>query len=101
VIYHGWEGDKHLVNDDDVQRILNFREDGKIFCDQTSVDDYRCIPMGEVFEGSIYPPVDLPSTSSVFMVTSEAQVGELYRTLDAVIDRGNGNQPRVLAWRYR
>ena len=100
-IYHGTSGNRRLISEDDVERILKLREEGKIICDQTEVDPDRCVPMGEVLDGSIYPPTALPSSSSVFEITAEAKVDDLYRTLEAWIDRSQADKPRVLTWRYR
>ena len=77
------------------------REEGRIICDQTEVDPDRCVPLGDVLDGSIYPPTSLPSFATVFEVTAKATVGDLSRTLDAVIDRAEPAEPRVLTWRYR
>lgn len=102
VVYHGTSAGRELMNASDVGRILKLREEGSIICDETEVDPDRCVALVEVVpEGSIYPAVRLPSSSSVFTVTAEARVGDSLRTLEAVIDRQSGNRPQVLLWRYR
>jgi general secretion pathway protein K len=100
-VYHGTSGDRRLIKDDDVERILKKRDEGKIICDQTQVDPDRCVPLGEMLDGTLYPESQLPASSKVFTVVAEARVGKISRSLEAVIDRSNPAQPRVLTWRYR
>ena len=84
-----------------MERILKKREEGRIICDQTEVDPDRCIPLGEMLDGTLYPETQLQASSKVFRVVAEARVGEISRSLEAVIDRTNPAQPQVLTWRYR
>ena len=100
-VYHGTSGDRRLIKEDDVTKILNLREDGQIICDQTEVDPDRCVPLGEVLDGTLFPQSQLPASSKVFTVISEARVAEVTRSLEAVVDRSDPSAPRVLTWRYR
>ena len=38
-------------------------------------------------------------TSNVFVVTARAQVGDVARRVEAVLDRSEGAAPRLLSWR--
>ena len=95
-VYHGTSGDKSLLSEPDAETILKKRETA-VICDQIATDK-RCISLSEVRLETIYPAVQLPASSSVFMVTTQARVGELVRTLEAVIDR---QERQVLTWRWR
>jgi len=48
---------------------------------------------------AIFP---LPTfTSEIFVVTAEARVGEIRRSVEAVVDRSEPTEPRLLSWRVR
>ena len=100
LIYHGSSGDKRLVDGDIVGRILRARDDGRVVC-TGSVPDQDCMTLSEVDlgEGSIFPEVSLPDESDVFTVRARARVGEIERTVMAVIDRSELTQPQLLFWR--
>jgi general secretion pathway protein K len=98
-IYHGSQGSRRLASEDTVRRILRARDEGRILCQEVGSDD-RCILASEIIDGSIFPPASFRSTSRVFTVVAEATVGEITRSLEAVIDLGGG-RPTVLGWRYR
>ena len=100
-MYHGTSADRRLVGTDSVQQLLRLREEGRIVCDQTETDSDRCVPLGEIFDGSLYPPVRLPATANSFEIVSTATFGDITRQLEVVIDRTDPSQPRLLSWRYR
>ena len=50
-------------------------------------------------EGSVFPKVVLPDESYTFTVKAHARVGEIERTLIAVIDRKELTEPKLLFWR--
>jgi type II secretory pathway component PulK len=109
-------GKQQLADDDLVQQILNERDADNIFCTNsagvsksekgsdtsaTSGDD-RCIPLTELdIDGSIFPEISLPAESDTFTVTARAAVGEIVRTLVAVVDRSQAEGPQVLSWRMQ
>jgi type II secretory pathway component PulK len=109
-------GKQELAGDDLVQQILNKRDGDDILCTNsgnasrseqdsdtsaTSGDD-RCIPLTELdIDGSIFPEVSLPAESDTFTVTARAAVGEIVRTLVAVVDRSQVEGPQVLSWRMQ
>lgn len=99
-VYHGNQGSRQLANEDTVRRILRARHDGRILCQEGSADD-RCILASEVIEGSIFLPGALGGGPRVFTVVTEATVGDISRSIEAVLDLGGGGQPTVLAWRRR
>jgi type II secretory pathway component PulK len=98
-IYHGSQGSRRLASEDTVRRILRAREEGRILCQEVGADD-RCILASEIIDGSIFPPASFAGTARVFTVVAEATVGEITRSLEAVIDLGGG-RPTILGWRYR
>lgn len=100
-MYHGTSTDRRLATTDSVQRLLQLRDDGRIVCDQTETDPDRCVALGEIFDGSLYPPVNLPAPATTFEIVSAATFGEITRELEVVLDRTDPSQPRLLSWRYR
>ena len=100
-MYHGTSTDRRLVSTDSVQQLLKLRDEGRIVCDQTEADSDRCVPLGDLFDGSLYPPVTLPSTASTFEIVSTATFAEITRQLEVVLDRSDPSRPRLLSWRYR
>jgi type II secretory pathway component PulK len=97
-VYHGSQGDRQLASEDTVRRILKARQDGNILCTETGSDD-RCILANEIVEGSMFPASSLPGTARVFTVEAEATVGEIRRSIHAVIDRTQPSKPVILEWR--
>ena len=89
--------DEVLADEDIVRRILDVREEGRILCATES--DELCIPMNEIMVNEPFPPVSY--SSSVFLIRSEARIGEVRRTVEAVIDRSDLFDIRLLSWRAR
>ena len=100
LVYHGSLGSRTLASEDTVRRILRARQDGRILCSETASDD-RCILASEIVDGSIFPEATLPGEASVFTVEAEATVGDIRRTIAAVVDRTQASDPRILEWRRR
>ncbi len=103
LIYHGIGGSRRLASEDMVARILKLRGEGTLVCTQAGADNEYCVSPNEVGidEGSVFPAAELPSESDTFAVTVYADVGEIQRTLVAVIDRSDLSAPQVLFWRMR
>jgi hypothetical protein len=101
LIYHGSSGDMQLADQDIVREILKARRDGSIVCDKSETAPDRCITRSAVGlgTGAIYPPASLPSVGHVFTIKAEASVGEITRTIEAVIDLSDLEQPQVLSWK--
>jgi hypothetical protein len=57
------------------------------------------VKLQDVLPGEVFPPPTF--TSRVFTIRAEATVGEVRRTIEAVVDRGTPSQPQILAWRVR
>jgi general secretion pathway protein K len=98
LLYHGQPGAERLADEDTVRRILDIRDQKGILC-ADEANHPACIPLREVVEGEVYPP--LSYHADVFRVTAEARYGEVRRTVEAVVDRSEAENPVILAWRVR
>lgn len=95
ILFHGTAGDYRFASADQAESLLRLREQG-LLCHETA-DHPDCTALGEALPGEVYPP---PSyVSEVFEVSAEARVGEIRRTVEAVIDRSSPSEPLVLSWR--
>ena len=98
LLYHGVSDEYRLADADQVADVLEGRRDGLLWCDPTATHA-RCRPLQEVVPGTIFPP---PTYSAeVFTVVSQATVGEVTRTVEAVVDRSALPRPAIVAWRTR
>ena len=91
-----------LASAEQVRQILERRERGDIFCDESFEDEnrsLRCVGLSEVIPGQIYPPPSF--RSDVFLVTAEARVGEVTRPVEAALRRSRQDTPPLLSWRLR
>jgi general secretion pathway protein K len=96
-LYHGTGGEGRLADEDLVRKILLEREKGAVFCSQEA-DAEECTSVEELMgQETIFPPPAF--VSDVFRVRAEATVGDLRRTVEAVIDRSEPSEPQRLAWR--
>lgn len=88
--------DLRLAPEDTVRQILKVRQEDGILCpeDQSGED---CTPIREIVTNAIYPPPDVGS--AVFTVVAEARVGEVARSVEAVIHRLEDGTVRLLSWR--
>jgi len=98
LLYHGVSEDYRLADADEVAEVLARREEGGLWCD-ASASDERCRALAEVVPGTLYPPATW--SSEIFTVISQATVGDVTRTVEAVLDRTAPEKPAVLAWRTR
>ncbi len=95
-------GASRLASAEQVREILERRERGEIFCDESFEDEnrsLRCVGLSEVIPGQVYPAPAF--RSDVFLVSSEARVGEVSRTVEAVLRRSRQDAPPLLSWRVR
>jgi len=101
LLYHGSSGDMRLAREDVVTNIMKVREGGRFVCSQTESDSEKCVSLSEVGlgDGGIFPPVTLPQVTLVFKITSRAEVNQVVRTIEAVIDLTNRESPQLLSWR--
>jgi len=89
--------DDRLADKDRVKRILEVREKGGLICGETlSLKD--CTPISNIVENPIFPPPTY--TASVFTIVANAQVGDVRRTIEAVVNR-SVDPPLMLSWRVR
>jgi hypothetical protein len=100
-LFYGDDGDSGLASEDDVRRILQVRDEKGIVCDSHETDTERCTIVSELMEGRIYPPTGSPASAGAFIVLSRAIVGDMERTVEAVIDRSKPSEPRLLSWRLQ
>jgi len=98
LLYHGVSEDYRLADADLVADVVAGREEGILWCAEEATDQ-RCRPLSAAVPGTIYPP---PTWSSeVFTVVSRATVGDVTRTVEAVLDRTKPDAPVLVAWRAR
>ncbi len=98
LLYYDDGVELRLAPEDVVRRILELRQKGEAVCPPSQSEE-GCTPIGELVTNAIFPP---PSFSSqIFVVTAEARVGDLRRTVEAVVDRSPGTELRLLSWRPR
>jgi type II secretory pathway component PulK len=89
--------DLRLADEDTIRDLLEEREEGRILCPQGNSSE-GCTPIRQIVTNAIFPPPSF--ASDIFTVVAEARVGEVTRSVEAVVDRG----PEVheyLAWRVR
>jgi len=98
LLYHGVSEDYRLADADRVADVLAGREEGTLWCAEEATDE-RCRPLSAAVPGTIYPP---PTWSSeIFTVISRATVGDVTRTVEAVLDRTEPDAPVLVSWRAR
>lgn len=98
LLYYDDGVDLRLASEDVVRDVMELREEGTGVCgaDQSLS---ACVPINEIVTNAIFPP---PTVSSqIFLVTAEAQVGEVRRRVEAVVDRTRPSSPRLLSSRVR
>ena len=101
LVYYNDGVTERLAKEESIRRILALRKQEQTLCAEAAADP-SCRPLSSVFDGlasadAIFPP---PTESAdVFTVRSEAVVGEIRRTVEAVIDRSSVRNPLVLSWR--
>jgi len=90
--------EKRLADEDTVRRILRVRSEGGLLCGEGPSRE-GCTPIREIVPNAIFPPPTF--STQVFEVTAEASVGDVRRTLVAVMDRTAPALPVLLSWRIR
>jgi general secretion pathway protein K len=94
LLYTGVSGDKRLVEEEDVRRILETREAGALLCaDEASHPS--CTPLRSILPDGVFPEASFEA--DVFVVTAEARAGDAVRTVTAVVDRSELAKPKLLA----
>lgn len=100
LLYYNDGVDLRLLGEDEdkIREMLADRQDGFVLCGEKQSGE-SCKPIGEIVENAnaIFPP--LSYSSDVFVVKAEARVGSVKRSIEAVVDRGQGPEPLLLSWR--
>ena len=98
LLYAGEGGDFRFVSVDAVEDLVRLREQGAVFCAAVA-DDPDCTPISDVLPGQIFPAPTW--TTDVFVISAEARVRDVRRTVEAAVDRSDPAAPLVLSWRVR
>lgn len=88
--------DLRLAPESTVREILEVREEGGVICAEDQSDE-SCTPIRELVTNAIYPPPDV--ASNVFTVVARARVGDVTRSIEAVMHRLEEGEVRLLSWR--
>ncbi|MDH3519933.1 MAG: type II secretion system minor pseudopilin GspK [Myxococcales bacterium] len=88
--------DLRLAPEDTVREILKIRQEGGAICAEEQSDG-SCTPIREIVTNAIYPPPEV--NGSVFTIVAEARVGDVTRSIEAVVHRSPEGEPRLLSWR--
>ncbi len=92
-------GSESFLEDEEIFRVLKAREDGQVFCPGQSSEE-ACVDFGAVVNlpgQALFPPISYES--SVFMVRSRAKVGDASACVMSVLDRGDPEEIKPLAYR--
>jgi general secretion pathway protein K len=90
------EVELRLADPETVRSILKIRKEGGFVCGEDQSGE-GCTPIRSLVTNAIFPS---PSyTSDIFTVTALAQVGDVARRIEVVLDRSDGSAPRLLSWR--
>ena len=90
-------GSCRRAGEDAVRDVLRARQREELLC--ASDAGPECTSIREVIPEAIVPAPAYES--DVFFVNAEARVGAITRTLEAVVDRSDPAEPRLLSWRMR
>jgi len=99
LIFYNDGVDFRFVKEEDVERIIDAREDGLVFCKGQQLPE--CTKIDEILPNSttIFPP--LAYTADIFTIHSEARFANVGRTIEAVVDRSEPTQAVLLSWTVR
>ena len=97
LIYSNDGVDDRLASEDQVKQILKVREEGGILCGE-SLSIKGCEPISSIVPNPIFPPPTY--AASVFRIVANAQVGEIKRSIEAIVNR-RVDPPLMLSWRVR
>jgi general secretion pathway protein K len=97
LIYSNDGVDDRLASKDQVKGILKIRQEGGIICGESlSIDG--CKPISSIVPNPIFPPPTY--AASVFTIVARARVGDVRRSIEAVVNR-NVDPPLMLSWTVR
>ena len=97
LIYFNDMVDDVLANKKKVKEILKIRQEGGLICGE-SLSLEGCTPISQIVPNPIFPPPTY--TASVFTIVADAYVGDIQRSIEAVVNR-RVDPPLVLSWRVR
>jgi general secretion pathway protein K len=87
-----------LVETDDVERIVEAREEGPLCAGEATAE--TCRPLSELLDGeSLQPPPT--ERSNVFRIRAVARVFDVERSIESVVDRSDPAALERLSWRVR
>lgn len=86
-----------LADEDIVRAISRARADGMRFCPSSGDECHLLSDAHEALDTKIYPTPNYES--SVFIVRAEAKVGEVTKTIEAILDRAEPTELLLLSWR--
>jgi general secretion pathway protein K len=98
LLYYDDGVELRLAPEDVIRQVLKLRAKDELVCPAGQSEE-GCTPIGELVTNAIFPPPTF--SSNLFVVTAEARVGEVRRTLRAVVDRSQGTEMRLLSWQAR
>lgn len=87
-----------LATEDLVRDILRAREEDGGICGADNSTE-GCTPISELVVNPIFPPPSV--TAQIFVVVADAQVGEVHRRVETVVDRSTAGEMRLLSWHSR
>jgi type II secretory pathway component PulK len=95
LLYYDDGVELRLAPEEVVRQILELRDKGEAVCPGSESEE-GCTPIGAFVTNAIFPPPTFGT--ELFVVRSEAQVGEVRRSIEAVVDRSQGVELRLLSW---
>jgi general secretion pathway protein K len=97
LIYSNDGIDDRLASEDQVKQILEIRQKAGLLCGE-SLSLRGCTPIRSIVPNPIFPPPTY--TASVFTIVANAQVGDVKRSIEAVVNR-SVDPPLMLSWETR
>jgi type II secretory pathway component PulK len=97
LIYFNDGVDDVLADKDIVKDILKIRQEDGLICGE-SLSLEGCTPISQIVPNPIFPPPTY--AASVFTIVADAQVGDIHRSIEAVVNR-SVDPPLMLSWRVR
>jgi general secretion pathway protein K len=97
LIYFNDGVDDRLADEDEVEQILEIRKKDRLLCGE-DITVKGCTPIRSIVANAIFPPPTYKA--SVFTIVARAQVGDVKRSVEAVVNR-SVDPPLMLSWRVR
>lgn len=85
-----------FADENAIREILRVRQEGGLVCGEAQSGE-ACTPIREIVTNAVFPEASF--TSDVFIIRAEGRVGDIRRTVEAVLDRREGAAPLLLSWR--